>query len=297
MTETIYSGATLPVKVAATVLPRLQEYTITTDRTVEQIYEMGNQSAAGTSSDSWRYAGKLMYYPISTLVERAIIGQAGTATYLVTLEEFMNGTPLTVDHPVAGLGGAVVTGVEYSVSVPNGKWQCSMDLKATSLTGGTATSAPAVAGVGAYRAKHIYARFESLASTLLRVKSITVTARYNAEDEYQLSTADPFAIFNSQPNVSAQIEWYWSEDSAAPGTLAFDYRPILEDASGEDIEIQVVPTGSSWDSAGNIQMILANMTTDKRNYSGRAAQRATQQIGYMSGGDATTYGMSLQIMS
>lgn len=297
MAETLYKGSNTPVKIASTVIPRAQEFSIAADRTAEAEYELGNESPAGTSTSPWMYTARLSYHPISTLVERAAIGQEATAGYVVKLADLMGATGLTITSPINGVSGAIVSGVEYSVSVPNGKWLCNMDIKATGLTGATTVAAPAVAGVGAYRAKHIYVRCESLVANLLRVRSITVSARYSAEDDYQLSSADPFAIFATAPNVTAQIEWYLNTESVNPGTNATDLRPVLEDASGVDFEVQVVPAGSSWSSVGNIRMLLKNMTTDKRNIATRVQQRGTFQIGYVSGGDATNYGWTVDYIA
>lgn len=297
MAETLYKGSNTAVKVASTVIPRAQEFSISVDRTAEAEYELGNESPAGTSTTPWMYTGRLSFHPISTLTERAMIAQEATAGYVVKLADIMGATGLAITSPAAGLTGAVATGVEYSVSVPNGKWTCNMDLKATGISGITTVTAPAVAGVGAYRAKHIYVRCESLVSNLLRVRSITASARYSAEDDYQLSSADPFAIFASAPNVTAQIEWYLNTESVNPGTNATDLRPVLEDASGVDFEVQVVPAGSSWDSVGNLRMMLQNMTTDKRNIATRVQQRGTYQISYVSGGDSTTYGWTVDYIA
>lgn len=298
MAETIYKGSNSAVKIASTVIPRVQEFSIDTDRQTEAEYELGNLSPSGTSSGSWSYTGRMAFNPISTLAERAIIGQSAAANYVVKLADLMTATPVAITTVGAGITGAVVTGVSYSVSVPNGKWSCNMDFKAAGISGITTVTAPAVAGVGAFRAKHIFARFESLASNLLRIKSLTLNAGFSAEDLYQLSSGDAFAIDNTQPNVTAEIEWYWVTESVNPGTNATDYRPILEDASGEDIEIQVVPTGigTDWDDVGNIRIMLNNMTTNRRALSVATGSQGTHRLSYISGGDATTYGWSVDVI-
>jgi hypothetical protein len=210
----------------------------------------------------------------------------------------MTATPVAITTVGAGLTGAMVTGLEYSVSIPNGKWTCNMDFKGTGLSGVTTVTAPAVAGVGAYRAKHIFARFETLASDLLRIKSLRFSAGYTAEDLYQLSSADPFALDNTQPNVTVDVEWYWIYESTSPGTNATDLRPILEDASGTDLEIQVVPTGlgTDWDDAGNIRIMLQNLTTNRRGMSLAIGQQGTHRVSYISGGDSTTYGWTIDLI-
>jgi hypothetical protein len=240
----------------------------------------------------------MAFNPISTLAERAIIGQSAAAGYVVKLADLMTATPVAITTVGAGISGAVMTGISYNVSVPNGKWTCNMDFKATGYTGITTVAAPAVAGVGAYRAKHIFARIEDLASDLLRVKSITLNAGFSAEDLYQLSTADPFAIDNTQPSVTAEIEWYWVTESVNPGTNAVDFRPVLEDASDKDIEIQVIPAAVPvWDAIGNIRIVLNNMTTNRRGQSVSTGTQGTHRLNYISGGDATTYGWSVDLIS
>lgn len=299
MAETIYKASNSPVKIASTVIPRVQDFSITTDRQSEAEYELGNLGPAGTSVGSWTYNGRMSFHPISTLAERAWIGQTTTATYVVKLADIMSATGVAITTPGAGLTGAMVTGLEYSVSVPNGKWACSMDFKATGISGATTVTAPAVSGAGAYRAKHIFARFETLASNLLRIKSLRLRAGYTAEDLYQLSSGDPFALDNTQPVVTADIEWYWLYESTNPGANATDLRPILEEASGTDLEIQVVPTGlgTDWDDAGNIRIMLQNLTTTSRGMSVGIGQQSTHSIGYTSGGDATTYGWSVEVLA
>ncbi len=299
MAETIYKASNSPVKIASTVIPRVQDFSITTDRQSEAEYELGNLGPAGTSVGSWTYNGRMSFHPISTLAERAWIGQTATATYVVKLADIMSATGVAITAPGAGLTGAMVTGLEYSVSVPSGKWACSMDFKATGISGTTTVTAPAVSGAGAYRAKHIFAQFETLASNLLRIKSLRLRAGYTAEDLYQLSSGDPFALDNTQPVVTADIEWYWLYESANPGANATDLRPILEEASGTDLEIQVVPTGlgTDWDDAGNIRIFLQNLTTTSRGMSVGIGQQSTHSIGYTSGGDATTYGWSVEVLA
>ena len=298
MAETIYKGGNSAVKIASTVIPRVQEFSIDTDRQTEAEYELGNLGPSGTSSGSWSYTGRMSFNPISTLAERAIIGQAGDDDYVVKLADLMTATPVAITTVGAGISGAVVTGISYSVSVPNGKWTCNMDFKATGYTGITTVAAPAVAGVGSYRAKHIFARIEDLASDLLRIKSLTLNAGFSAEDLYQLSSGDPFAIDNTQPNVTAEIEWYWVTESANPGTNATDFRPVLEDNSSKDIEIQVVPTGlgTDWDDAGNIRIMLYNMTTNRRAHSVATGTQGTHRLSYISGGDTTTYGWTVDLI-
>lgn len=299
MAETIYKASNSPVKIASTVIPRVQDFSITTDRQSEAEYELGNLGPAGTSVGSWTYNGRMSFHPISTLAERAWIGQTATATYVVKLADIMSATGVPITTPGAGLTGAMVTGLEYSVSVPNGKWACSMDFKATGISGTTTVAAPAVSGAGAYRAKHIFAQFETLASNLLRIKSLRLRAGYTAEDLYQLSSGDPFALDNTQPVVTADIEWYWLYENTNPGANATDLRPILEEASGTDLEIQVVPTGlgTDWDDAGNIRIFLQNLTTTSRGMSVGIGQQSTHSIGYTSGGDATTYGWSVEVLA
>lgn len=298
MAETIYKGSNSPVKIASTVIPRVQEFSIDTDRQTEAEYELGNLSPAGTSSGSWSYTARMSLNPIGTLPERAMIGQSATANYVVKLADLMTATPLAITTVGAGVTGAVLTGISYNVSVPNGKWSSTMDFKATGISGITTVTAPAVSGVGAYRAKHIFARFETLAADLLRIKSLTLNAGFSAEDLYQLSSGDPFATDNTQPNVTAEIEWYWVTESVNPGTNAVDLRPILEDASGTDLEIQVVPTGlgTDWDDVGNIRIMLNNLTTNRRGMSVATGSQGTHRLSYISGGDATTYGWSVDVI-
>lgn len=298
MTETIYKATNSPVKIASTVIPRVQDFSIDVDRQVEADYELGNTSPAGSSSGSWAYTGRMSLHPIGTLPERAWIGQTASANYVVRLADIMGATPVAITSVGAGLSGAMVTGLEYSVSVPNGKWSCSMDFKGTGYSGVTTVAAPAVAGVGAYRAKHIFARFETLAATLLRIKSIQLSAAYTAEDLFQLSSGDPFALENTQPVVTANIEWYWLYETTTPGTNATDLRPVLEDASGTDLEIQVIPTGldSDWGDAGNIRVKLFNLTTSRRGHTVGVGQQSTHRINYTSGGDSTTYGWSVDVI-
>lgn len=298
MTETIYKATNSPVKIASTVLPRVQDFSLDLNRQIDPDYELGNTYSIGTSSGAWNYSGRMSLFPIGTLPERAWIGQAASANYVVTLASIMTATPVAITSVGAGLSGAMVTGIEYSVSIPNGKWSCSMDFKGTGYSTVTTVAAPAVAGVGAYRAKHIFARFETLAATLLRVKSIRLSARYTAEDLYQLSAGDPFALENSQPVVTADIEWYWLYETTTPGTNATDLRPVLEDASGTDLEIQVVPTGldSDWNDVGNIRVKLLNLTTSQRGHTVGIGQQSTHRISYTSGGDSTTYGWSVDVI-
>jgi len=296
MAETIYKASNSAVKIASTVIPRVQDFSIDSDRQSEAEYELGNFGPAGTSVGSWMYNGRMSFHPISTLAERAWIGQAAAANYVVKLADIMSATGVAITAPGMGLTGAMVTGLEYSVSVPNGKWACNMDFKGTGITGVTTVTAPAVAGAGAYRAKRIHARFETLAETLLRVKSVRLRAAYTAEDLFQLSAADPFALDNTQPVVTADIEWYWLTESTNPGTNATDLRPILEEASNTDLEIQVLPGSNAWNAAGNIRIILKNLTTTRRGASVAIGQQGTHSIGYTSGGDATTYGWSVDVI-
>jgi len=298
MTETLYKASNSPIKIASTVIPRVQDFSITTDRQAETEYELGNLGPAGTSVGSWNYNGRMSFHPISTLAELAWIGQTGDPDYVIKLADIMGATGVAITAPGAGLTGAMVTSLEYSVSVPSGKWACSMDFKATGISGVTAVAAPAVAGAGAYRAKHIFARFETLAADLLRIKSLRLRAGYTAEDLFQLSSGDPFALDNTQPTVTADIEWYWLYETTTPGTNATDLRPILEAASGTDIEIQVVPTGlgTDWDDVNNIRIMLQNLTTTSRGMSVGIGQQSTHSIGYTSGGDATTYGWTIDLI-
>jgi len=299
MAETLYKAENSAVKIASTVIPRVQDFSIDTDRQSEAEYELGNPGPAGTSVGSWSYNGRMSFHPISTLAELAWIGGTATPTMVIKLADIMSATGVAITAPGMGLTGAMVTGLEYSVSVPNGKWACSMDFKGTGITGVTTVAAPAISGAGAYRAKHIFARVETLGSNLLRIKSIRARAGFTAEDLYQLSSGDPFAIDNMQPTVTTDIEWYWNTESVNPGTTATDIRPILEEASGTDFEIQVVPTGlgTDWDDAGNIRLMLQNMTTTRRGTSVAVGTQGTYSIGYTSGGDATTYGWTIDVIA
>jgi hypothetical protein len=298
MAETLYKASNSAVKIASTVIPRVQDFSIDTDRQSEAEYELGNLGPAGTSVGSWSYSGRMSFHPISTLAELAWTGLTATPTAVIKLADIMTATPVAITAPGMGLTGAVVTAIEYSVSVPNGKWACSMDFKGTGITGITTVAAPAVAGAGAWRAKHIFARFEGLASALLRVKSLRMRAGYTAEDLYQLSSADPFAIDNMQPTVTVDVEWYWVTESTNPGTNATDLRPIWEENSGTDLEVQMVPTGlaSDWDDVGNIRVMLQNLTTTRRGASVAVGSQGTHSIGYTSGGDATTYGWTVDVI-
>lgn len=302
MAEIVLTGEKYPVRIGGSVTARrVQSFSVDRNRTAEEDYELGTIGTIGVGVGPWMYTGRMSANVIDTSIERLFVG-AATATTAVTVATMMAASGVAIEGKDDGVAGAVLQSVNYTISIPNGKVTGEYAFKGTGANAGVlGITAPVAGGQSSYRSPKVFAKFGTMpgASThLLRVKSITINAQWRTNEDYELSNIDPFFIEQTQPQVTATIEWHNIVLNPADPTDVKQYRPMPESGSGDDLKVQIIPTGliSDWDDAGNVQFTCFNMVVDANRKNQQIGQTGSRTISYRSEGDATTGGFSVQVL-
>lgn len=302
MAEIVLTGEKYPVRIGgATTARRVQSFSVDRTRTAEEDYEMGTTGMIGVGVGPWTYTGRMSANVIDTSIERLFVAEA-TATTAVTVVTMMAAAGVAIEGKDDGIAGAVLQSVNYNISVPNGKVTAEYSFKGTGTNAGVlGITAPVAGGQSSFRSPKVFAKFGTMpgASThLLRVKSIGINVQWNANENYQISATDPFFIEQVTPQVTATIEWHNIVLNPADPTNVVQYRPMPEPGAGDDLEVQIIPTGliSDWDDAGNLQFTAFNLVVDSNRKSQQVGQTGSRTISYRSEGDATTGGFSVQVL-
>jgi len=293
MTEVLYQGSNVPVRIGAThYVLRAQDFQITSRRTVEDVYQLGTVPPVGLAEDSWSYNATLTWNPIDVGTEWALANKSSGA---VSFADIYATTGLTVTTPTRILTGVRCTALEYNINVPNGTWQATAELRATGYTRQDYDALivqPAASGAASFRSKHVHVEFSEFGTTerLSRVRSIRARQQFNVTDWYELTNADPFYIQADQNSVSLTVEWYESIDDTAEGTEEFDYRPVVNVGdTAEVIEVQV--GAGAWDAVGNVKYIWNGVQSNEGdNFQVRIGNPATIRMDFRAF-DATNYGV------
>lgn len=296
MTEVVRKGGNSPVRIGASVVvARAQSWQIQDSRNPQREYQLGTVPAIGSNMDAWRYRGTLSVHPIDTQVERALIAEA-TATNPVTLANLMGMTALSITGPDESLGGALFESVRYTANAPSGVFTANWTFRGTSRGAGATISAPATTGQINFLPKNIMVQFGSLASNLLRVRSIEISAQARNEEAFQFTSGSPWYVDTKEPAVSITIGWWKTRDGTSPGTFAYDLRPAPNEDDPDSLEIQLVPEGGDWDDAGNVQFLLTNVVATGVQNSVSVNSMAEDENTYTAD-DPTTGGITVQVLS
>lgn len=299
MAEVVYTGGNYPVKVGGIVIDRVQSVNIARSRTLTDEYQMGTEESLGQSVGTWGHTVEITMNPINTQMERALIAET-TATDPVTLTALAAAAAVDVITPTRTSEDCIFQSVRYSASVPDTTFSATWQLKGLNTTTGAAVAAPATTGVVSFKPKNIYVRVASLSSmgtTLLRVKSLNINVAVRNEDWFEFSNEDPWYVDSMAPTVTMSLTWHGSRDSVAPGTLAYDKRPVPEASAPDDFEIQLIPDGAAWDAAGNIKIEIANVIASDDGTGGSTDSSIDDTITYSASDPGGTGGFQISVIA
>ncbi|MGB2747618.1 MAG: hypothetical protein WBC34_05410 [Thiofilum sp.] len=302
-TEVVLTGEQYPVRIGGSggfLARRVQSFSTDQNRTAEEDFEMGTIGMIGVGVGPWMYTGRMATNLIDTSIERAFIAEA-TATNDVTLKELMAAAGISVEGKDDGVGGCVIQSINYNVSVPNGKVTAEYSFKGTSkLAGVLALTSPVSGGISSYRSPKAFVALGTVPGShvfMQRVKSVAINLQFRAAEEFELSSSDPFSISQTGPQVTATIEYHNTVLSPADPADARGYRPVPEPSSGDDLIVQIIPSGliAGWGATGAIVLTVYNLVTESNRKSQALNQTGSRTIAYRSEGDATTGGFKIQV--
>lgn len=295
MAETLWKGKNTPVSIGGVTVVRAQEFTITDNRDLTEVYQLGNQAAIGLDENPSTLTARVSWFPINTQTENAIIGVA-SSTAQVTLTDFLNMSPVAVAAITGSIGltGCRLTSLEYSVDVPTGRWTATANLSGTTRTTGTSVTPDTPTGYAMFKGANGMVRFDAYATeTLLRIKRFTLRIGGTEDKAYEFSSATPFDTEMTSPQVSGTIVWHANDSGDTPGPT--NRRPLPTSAADDNIELQIGP--GIWDGSGNIKYVLQNMIWQSVEQSHRANQRGEHTIAYRSQGEATDSGFTCEVVA
>lgn len=264
-----------PISVNGVFATRIQNFSGQKANALTTRFELGNFTTVGVSEAVARYTGNYMWYPIDNLHENLWAGLTATGSP-IGLDDYIaiGGVPI-VTHD-ATYTGCKVSSIEYAVANPEGEFTGTLNWEGTAVGAGAAVSPTAPAGAGAYTGKDVSVTVNSVVG--VRVYGLTLRANIPSERLMELNNADPVAIRQDSPEVTADID-FWESDSAAGNS-------VLALAVPGDIIVTVNGTSTK-------RITLKNMVSGPTVYSRRKAVRgwATRRYSYTSSGDADYYGM------
>lgn len=295
MAETLFKSGNHPVAIGSTTVIRAQNFRVGTRKTLEEVYQLGNEGAIGLDDGVSTHDGSLTWFPINTLVENAIVGVSST-TDQVSLADIIAADAVDISGPAntRGLTSAKTTSLEYSVQ-QQGRFQAVANFRGTAYDNDGAVVTPDTpSGLAAYKAQHAMVRFAGYAYSLLRIRSLRLRINLATDEAYELFNADPFDTDILNPQLSLELEFYSNYEPA--GDQAHSLRPQPTISSPLDVTIQFGST-KTWDAAGNLQFILKNMVLEQQDHSVQVRQRAFQRMSYRSAQDNTLNGFAVKVIS
>ena len=295
MAEVVYTGGNFPVKVGTAVIMRAKSVSLSATSQLTDEYQLGTVPSLGHTEGPWTRTVEIVLNPIDTQMERAVTAIAA-ATDPVTLTALMAAAPVDVITPRRTIEDCVFTSVRYSASVPDTSFSATWQLTGLDKSAGGSVAAPSTAGLIAFKPKHIMVRFgtfSAMGANILRVKSMNISVTVQNNPWYEFTNEDPWYIDTLSPAVTLQLTWYGSQDGTAPGTLAYDYRPLPNASAPDDVEIQLVPDGAAWDSAGNIKIEIANIVASEDGITGSTENPVDDTITYSASDPGGTGGFNI----
>ncbi len=300
-TEIVLTGDKYPVELDGTTLKRVQSFSANRGRTVEEDWELGTEQAIGTSAGPYNTSGTMTATIVDTSIERLFCDIA-TATDPVDVTDLIVAAGMDIKGKDDGISGAVLQSITYNMSVPNGKLTADYNFKGTGvLAGDLAITAPASGGESSARSPKIFARFTTMlggATHIARLRSIAINVQLRSNDYVELSNADPFLVDQSQPQVTATLEWHNIVLSPADPTSMLGYYPMFEASDAQSLIVQYIPTGdiADWDAEDNLKFTVYNLVAERNQKNQSVGQGGTRSINYRSNGHATYGGFRVRVM-
>lgn len=206
-TSIAYRQGDYPVGIDGTFVKRVQDFEVAPVYPREQVNQLGSASAVGTVSESTDYRGRMRAYGIDNAIETALGGLTPTL--------WAAHTGSSLDGPVAGITGAKLTRVEYSVRV-GGFFECSYDLFGTGSSAGS-TMVATTTGDVAFKAKDISVTING--TTAVRAQSVRATVDLSPTEVRELNNANVVGRVYDSPSIDLEIEFL--ESTAMAGNAEF----------------------------------------------------------------------------
>lgn len=234
-----YRMGDYPVGIDGVFAKRVQDFEVSPVYPREQVNQLGSAVAVGTVAESTDYRGRIRAYGIDNTIEEAMGG--------LTPILWQAHTGSSVDGPVYGITGAVLTRAEYSCRV-GGFFEEAFDMFGTGASAGSTITA-AIAGDAAYRAKDINVLING--TEAVRAQSFRVTVDLQPTEVRELNNADVVGRVFDSPVINVEIEYLEStamagnaEFTASPGSIAIQVNTSSKILTCNNIRSEETPASA-----------------------------------------------------